>query len=589
MKKIISIEDIKDEILEIRKTYSNLKDDSAFVLWFLRAFLADSEESAIKALTGDTGDKNIDAILVDERAKNVHLIQGKFHQSLGKYSEKRNDVIAFSDLGLKPWQSRDELAAFYAKLDPLVKQKFEELIHYVRRNKYELKLYYVTTGRVSRTIQNEAIDNLRHAEGPVDISIYDSKSVALIFKDYMIGVAGAVPTLSLKIASEDIIRSEGVIRRYDPEKCIESWVFSMAAKDVGKMYADAGIRLFARNIRGYLGQSNAINEAMAHTIHDEPSNFWYYNNGVTMICDHAERVTQAGHDVLRVIRPQVINGQQTTRTLSETASSHRASVLIKVIKVPREDGDDDYYDNLVCKIVRATNWQNAIRLSDLIANDHKQVFIERELRKRGYQYLRKRQTKTEARRMFGSQGYRQVKKEDIAAAVASCEFDSSLVLKGREILFGERYYRSIFNSSSLPFYLSRYWLMRQVQARVKKHPERSYAKWLVLHFAWRRLSDHIGSGYSERRFREACERANKDVLAPLRLVLDSMFKAALSFYRIRRGSGEEAVDRQTFFKQSRLDTPFEMFWRHAKNSHRKTGEHAIKLFLEKLQQMEILE
>lgn len=589
MKKKITFSDIRDEVLQIRKTYSYLKDDSAFVLWFLRAFLADSEESAKKALTSDTGDKNIDAILIDERAKNVHLIQGKFHQSLGEFAEKRNDVIAFSSLGLKPWQSRDELAAFYAKLDPLVKQKFEELIHFVRRNKYELKLYYVTTGRVSSTIQNEATDNLRHANGPVDISIYDAKSVSLIFKDYLIGVAPAVPALSLKIASEDTIRSEGVIRRFDPEKRIESWVFSMSARDVGKMFADAGIRLFARNIRGYLGQSNAINEAMADTIHDEPSNFWYYNNGVTIICDDAKRETQAGHDVLRVERPQVINGQQTTRTLCETASSRRASVLVKVIKVPRKDGDDDYYDNLVCKIVQATNWQNAIRLSDLIANDHKQVFIERELRKRGYQYLRKRQTKLEARRMFGSQGYRQIKKEDIAAAVAACEFDSSLVLKGREILFNERYYRSIFNSSSLSFYLSRYWLMRQVQARVAKHPERSYAKWLVLHFAWRQLADHIGSGFGERRFREACERTNKEALIPLRMALEAVFKAALSFYRIRRGSGEEAVDRQTFFKQSRLDGPFELFWSHSKNSHRKTGERAIKRFLGKLQQVELLE
>ena len=39
MKIKVSIGEIKDEINQIRKTYPKLKDDSAFVLWFLRAYL----------------------------------------------------------------------------------------------------------------------------------------------------------------------------------------------------------------------------------------------------------------------------------------------------------------------------------------------------------------------------------------------------------------------------------------------------------------------------------------------------------------------------------------------------------------------
>jgi len=36
-------------------------------------------------------------------------------------------------------------------------------------------------------------------------------------------------------------------------------------------------------------------------------------------------------------------------------------VLVRVIKIPRNEGDYDEYDDLVSSIVRATNWQNAIR------------------------------------------------------------------------------------------------------------------------------------------------------------------------------------------------------------------------------------
>lgn len=177
MKVKISIKEIKDEIGQIRRTYPKLKDDSAFVLWFLRAFLADSEDIAFKALTGEARDKGIDAILIDDKSKQVFLIQGKFHLSLRDYREKRNDVLSFADLGTLPWESKEVLNAFYSKLAPLVHQKFEELVHCVRLKGYEMRLYYVTTGRCSKIIRNEAMERVRQAEGPVEISIFDADQV----------------------------------------------------------------------------------------------------------------------------------------------------------------------------------------------------------------------------------------------------------------------------------------------------------------------------------------------------------------------------------------------------------------------------
>jgi|YelNatPaOPRAMG01_1025707.scaffolds.fasta_scaffold23133_3 hypothetical protein len=586
MKTKVSIKEIKDEITQIRKKYPKVKDDSAFVLWFLRAFLADSEDMALKALTGDVCDKGIDAILIDERAKQVHLVQGKFHHSLGDFSEKRSDILTFADLGILPWESKETLTAFYSKLDPLVCQKFKELVHSVQRNKYELRLYYVTTGRCSETIRNEARERVRQAEGPVEISIFDYAQIVTIFKDYLEGVAPAVPTLLLRVASEGTIRTEGVIHCFDSEKQIESWVFSMSTKDVGEMFKKAGIRLFARNIRGYLGQSNEINEGMAKTIRNEPHNFWYYNNGVTIVCDDAKREIQGGEDFLRVERPQVINGQQTTRTLYENPSD-KASLLVRVIKIPRNPRDEDEYDDLVSSIVRATNWQNAIKPSDLVSNDYIQVFLEREMRKRGYQYIRKRMTKSEAKTLFGAQGYYQIKKDEMAQAVAACEFDPALVRKGKEGIFNERYYRSIFGSRSISFYLSRWWLMRQVQSAAYGYPERAYAKWLVLHFVWDRLSQDIGSGQTEQRFRYACEQSMDDVLRHLRNALDGMFRAALAFYRTKRGKGEEAKDVSTFFQLTKLNLQFTKFWHSAKNRHRKTVEDKIRKFRVALKNIEI--
>lgn len=581
----LSFADLKNEIDLIRRTHPTLKEDAAFVLWFLRAYITDSENEAVEALTGKSNDKDVDAVFFDQRAKQIDIIQGKFHHSINEFSEKRNDVLATADISLLPWQKKEAVQAYFRKIDPLVRVKLEATIQQVKAKDYALRMYYVTTGRVSDTVREEAMERTRQAQGPAEISIIDGRKIMTMFKDYMEGVAPAIPILSLRIRSEG---SDPLIHRYEPEDEIESWVFSMSAKDVGEMYKRTGPRLFARNVRGYLGESNNINEAMVKTVTKEPGNFWYYNNGVTIICDEAKRETQGGEDCLKVESPQVINGQQTTRSLS-LASSDKASVLVRVIQVPRQPQDDEAYDELVSSIVRATNWQNAIKPSDLVSNDSLQIFLERELRKQGYQYLRKRQTKTEARLAQGSQDMFAIKKEELAQAVAACELDPAIVRSGKEGLFDERYYRTIFSSHNMQFYLSRYWLMMEIQSAARGKPEWAYAKWLVLHHAWSLLSADIGSGEGERKFRYVKEQSSKEVLYPLGRALDGIFKASLAFFRAERGKGQKARDVSTFFQLTKLHERFGTYWASRANVQRQNVNRRLSEFRKGLISVDVSE
>ncbi len=589
----ISLNELKNEIDLIRKRYPKLKDDSAFVFWFLSAYLVDDESIALKSLTGKEGgiggEKNIDAIFIDERAKQCNIIQGKFH--ITKASEKINDVTSFAYLGNLPWEHKTRLESFYSKLDPIALYKFREVVSCVKNKKYKLNLYYVTTGKCSETIVQEAKTIVRNAEGPVDIYITTLKKILNIFRDYLDDITPHVPPLKLRIISEGYIQHKGLIHRFDSKTKIESWVLSVCGKDIGNMYEKVGKRLFAKNIRGWLGDTD-INESISTTIKREPQNFWYYNNGVTIVCEDAKRETQSGEDVIIVDGAQIINGQQTTRTLNKD-DSQNTNVLVKIIKIPRDFENGGDYDRLVNSIVRATNWQNYILPSDLVSNDYIQVYLEREFRKINYQYIRKKMSKSEAKTFYGM-GYYQIDKRELAQAVGACVLeDPTVIRKGRERLFEDPHYKIIFQSEKLSFYLSKYWLMKIVGYISRGYPSRAYPKWIVLNFIWKNVSSIISSGVNEKRFRYICERWNNDSnigsksLYPLNKAIENAFRSALKFHRLNRGKGEEAKDLSTFFQSRNLDEEFAKFWTSSKNTYRDNFNKNTKKFERLLNEIDI--
>jgi hypothetical protein len=268
---------------------------------------------------------------------------------------------------------------------------------------------------------------------------------------------------------------------------------------------------------------------MLATLKNEPERFFYYNNGITIVCDEAEKKSAHGKDVLQVGNPQVINGQQTTRTLAALPeNAARASVLVKVIRVPRQaDEDVEAFEGLVSRIVAGTNWQNAIKPSDLMSNDRRQIELERALRKVGYLYLRKRQSKGEAKAIVGRGQFYVVSKEELAQAVAGCDLDPVIIRSGRENLFTEEYYDQAFPNSDPDYYLPRYRLMREVTYAAKGQPSRGYAKWLVLNFMWSQLAPQIRGRLRSRAFRRLCEKQTESLVNPLYRAINLIYVQVL--------------------------------------------------------------
>lgn len=142
--------------------------------------------------------------------------------------------------------------------------------------------------------------------------------------------------------------------------------------------------IFESNVRDYQG-SVVVNTGIRNTLSNVNSeNFWYLNNGVTIITPKA---VMAGKQ-LTIDDPQIVNGLQTSHEiyqhfsqLDDHTGDDRA-VLVRVICEEDEDARD--------RIIRATNSQTSIPPASLRSSDDIHRNIEDFLKANDYYYDRKK-------------------------------------------------------------------------------------------------------------------------------------------------------------------------------------------------------
>ncbi|WP_288739449.1 AIPR family protein [uncultured Rheinheimera sp.] len=142
--------------------------------------------------------------------------------------------------------------------------------------------------------------------------------------------------------------------------------------------------IFESNVRDYQG-SVIVNTGIRKTLENrESENFWYLNNGVTIITPKA---VMAGKQ-LTIEDPQIVNGLQTSHEIYqyfsqlENHSGDERAVLVRVICEEDEEARD--------RIIRATNSQTAIPPASLRSSDDIHRNIEDFLKSNGYYYDRKK-------------------------------------------------------------------------------------------------------------------------------------------------------------------------------------------------------
>lgn len=155
---------------------------------------------------------------------------------------------------------------------------------------------------------------------------------------------------------------------------------------------DIDMSVLYDNIRGYLSRSG-FNKNIASTLKLNPSKFFFYNNGITIVADNIQ-VTEINAQTKYKIELsgfQVLNGGQTLRTIHEFNKKDennliqylsKAEVLVRILNVT-----DIAEKN---RIGEFTNSQNSINLSDLRSTRPEQLALEQFLDDHNIHYVRKR-------------------------------------------------------------------------------------------------------------------------------------------------------------------------------------------------------
>ncbi|MBG0744436.1 MAG: AIPR family protein [Cylindrospermopsis raciborskii KL1] len=368
----------------------------SFVYLCVKTILDLDHEIAFDCLTEGGGDFGVDAIHISEEHDGeftVSLFQGKYKDSLeGNANFPETGIVALINAISVLFNPNTKIEYVNARL----LAKVEEVRGLIRDGYIpQIRALACNNGLKWNQSAQEAIDRKNWKQ--VTWEHVDPERLIKILQgprpvdDYL--------QLNGKALVEDMNFSRVLVGR-------------IAVTEIATLMERHGERLLDRNIRRYLGlQGNRVNADIAHTLNSEDNNnFYFYNNGVTLICDKFSYNALQDRDYkVKVENLQIINGGQTCVTIFRTLTADQLRlfgrnpdvyVLIRLYQLPSENED------LVKKITYATNSQNPVDLRDLRANDEQQQKLEIDLQQLGFSYRRKRSDST-------------IKSTDITATVAA--------------------------------------------------------------------------------------------------------------------------------------------------------------------------
>jgi hypothetical protein len=363
----------------------NRLKSAAFVLLCMATALEFTLEEAADLLTEGGNDAGVDGLHIGE------VEDGEFVVTLfqGKYKIKDLTGSAnFPENGVQKAVNTVTVLFDPAKkieLNNKIAPKVEEIRSLVRDGYIpNVRVVLCNNGSKWKDSAQHWIDQSGFTDDQVVWNHYNHDSI--------------VSVLQRKKTVDDSLRLAGkaVIEDFNFRRVL---VGKVSVREIAELFNRHNDLLLERNIRRFLGlHSNRINAAIHQTlvVPDKRENFYFFNNGITMICRKFRHNALQGEDYqLKIEGLQIINGGQTCKTIQQTLypkqhpvfehSYENVYVLLRIYELADDDQD------FVRDITYATNSQNPVDLRDLRSNDEVQRQLEIGIKDLGYTYKRQRE------------------------------------------------------------------------------------------------------------------------------------------------------------------------------------------------------
>lgn len=347
------ISKVQKEVKLIADSFE-IPDFKAFSVWFAKVAWHLEDDDGFDALTlvsvEGPNEKGMDLFWVDHSNQQVLIAQCKYSEN-GTSRPRVKDLESL--LGSTDWLSSPEALETEGRPE-LVAAANEYVL--AAQNDYLVELWFVYFGSRDENIDkrirvyNANPENVQHRRRAVDCDIELLKN----FNEEYMGEDRRLEETTIPIG--DYFEVKGSFG--------EGVVTSIAGSDLINLHKEYGDRLFARNVRSWLGaRKGSVNAGIIDTVEEqtERGNFWAYNNGITLVCERYKINDDVGTITLWGF--SIVNGCQTTVALASSNLSNEGEdvfLLARVISPPEQ---------LIDSVIRFTNTQNQIRRWDLVSQD----------------------------------------------------------------------------------------------------------------------------------------------------------------------------------------------------------------------------
>lgn len=380
----------RQELRFSKESFELPTESRGFAAWLgTNYFKIDDKDECRNSVCDGGNDQGIDGVFFNEDEKIVEFVQTKVPEEQNLRNAFPENQIIKTLAGVDLVTTGDFIGKVAPELEDLCR-RYHDLVN---NSSYGVRVnFFSLLGPPASMTHVDHFHQKSEQFRQIEVRFQGFAEMKAFFEDqYLLRRLQPPEKITFQAVGEVLFKTE-------PKP---SAVFTIQGAELAKNVLEQGAKLFQDNVRLFLGSSRrSTNIRIRETAESDTDSsfFWYYNNGINIVCKQIE--LPASRKVITLHRPQIVNGAQTSYALAAASEEGKLKANTMVLVKAVQESDRGFIQNLTLY----TNSQNPVRLRDFASNDQEQIAIGKICRTHGFFYEKKR---GEFQEEFPTEGERQ--------------------------------------------------------------------------------------------------------------------------------------------------------------------------------------